>query len=243
MADAQENGTTCEELGRSLLRGISPLLAVKIIADCAQLKDYVRSDEFRAVRKTEGDLKAVDAIYDRAVDLAWHNVPEALLIAAFATMDHRRVGVRLPLLGPLLWLPLTSEFSDEFAARLKALPSQLYTDSPHDPEGDKDKLQHFFGSAFIAYSTRSNDPAERLGDFIEETEEEFIVGGVNDERDKRSNGHGRNFGLHLLAGEDARPSAFLTLAPPAGTEGDITGPSFLMRKSLFRRCDEISPCR
>ena len=222
--EAQEKNIPREDFGRSLLRGISPLLMVKMFADCAQLKAYVRSEEFLKVRTSEGDLKGVDAIYARALELAWHNIPEALLISAFATMDHRRVGVRLPLLGPLLWFPLTSEFADEFDARLRALPSRLYPDSPRDPEGDRDKLQHFFGSAFIAYSTRSGDPADRIGDFIEETEEACIVGGVNDERDKRSNGHGRSFGLALLVEEDARPSSFITLAPsPAGNGEDNGG--------------------
>ena len=181
------------------------------------------SDGVSLLRREEGDLSAVDAIYEKALEYSWQNIPEALLICTFATMDHRRVGVRLPLVGPLLWFPLTSEFSDEFAGRLRALPSRLYPDTPHDQAGDRDKLQHFFGSAFLAYSARSNDPAERIGDFVENTEEEFIVGGVNDERDKRANGHGRRFGLRLLLDESARPSSFLWLIPAPIAGPELTG--------------------
>ena len=215
VARAQETAPDTRDVGRSLLQGLSPLLVVKVVADCARLKEYITSDEFAAIRRGAGDLVAVDALYDRALDLSWHNIPEALFISAFATMDHRRVGVRLPGIGALLWFPLTSEFSGDFSLRLRALPSRLYPDTPNDPGGDRDKLQHFFGSAFLAYSAKSNDPAERVGDFVEDTEEEFIVGGVNDVRDKRSNGHGRRFGLMLLADENALPSKYFLLAPPS----------------------------
>jgi hypothetical protein len=175
----------------------------------ALLRNYIRSGEFARLRIERGDCRAVDAIYDEALRVSWNNVYEALLISAAATLDHRRVGVRLPVVGPLLWLPLTSEFADDFKERVAALPSNLYPDTP--PEGDRDKLQHFFGSAFMAYTMEANDSAERVGDFVEYGEELFIVGGVNDERDKRSNTHGRKFGLTLLVDESVEPSQFMVL--------------------------------
>jgi hypothetical protein len=125
-------------------------------------------------------------------------------------MDHNKFGVRIPFVGPLLWVPLTSEFREEFQDRLKALPSQLYPDTP--PEGDRDKLQHFFGSALVTYITESREAGERVGYFIEWGEDKFIVGGVMDERDMRANRQGQQFGLHLLEDTSTRPSDFFRFA-------------------------------
>jgi hypothetical protein len=192
-----------------LVTALSPLLLPKVIGDCWLLKEYLRSDEFAGVRHAYGDLYAVDVVYDRALRLAWNNTYEALLITAFATMDHRRVGIRVPMLGSLLWFPLSSEFQEDFDARVNALPSRLYFDTPDDRAGDRDKLQHFFGSAFLAYTLESDDAPGRIGDFIEWGEERFIVGGVNDERDQRANFQGRTFGLRLLGDDSVWPSDYL----------------------------------
>jgi hypothetical protein len=151
----------------------------------------------------------VDAVFVRARELSWGNLYEALLISALATFDHRRFGVDAPALGPLFWFPLTSEFEEDFQARLKALPSRLYADTPVDPAGDRDKLQHFFGSAFVAAVSESREAAGRVGDFVEWGEERFIVGGINDERDARANRQGQEFGLRILTDGGARPSQFL----------------------------------
>jgi hypothetical protein len=129
-------------------------------------------------------------------------------------MDHQRVGVRLPLIGAILWFPLTSEFGGEFRARVDALPSRLYADTPPGRGGDRDKLQHFFGSAFLTAVTESAESADRVGLFIEWGEERFIVGGLNDERDVRANRQGERFGLHLLSDPDTRPSRFFTTDVP-----------------------------
>ena len=207
-----------EGFGKVVLRDISLLLFPKVIGDCALLREYIRSGDFAALRHTCGDLCAVDAVYREALRLSWDNRAEALLISAFATLDHRRVGVHLPALGPFLWFPLTSEFDDDFDERVRALPSHLYPDTPPGIGGDRDKLQHFFGSAFLAYIEKENDPAEDIGDFVEWGEEQFIVGGVNDERDKRSNAQGRQFGLRLLDDESVAPTEFFF--PPMPLRAD-----------------------
>ncbi len=195
---------------------LSPLLIPKVFQDCYMLKEYVRSEDLASARAAYGDLYAVDCVFDRAMRLCWNNVCEALLVSAFALMDHERFGVRLPVIGAILWFPLTSEFAGEFRARVEALPSRLYADSPPGEEGDRDKLQHFFGSAFLTAITESARGADRFGLFIEWGEEQFIVGGVNDERDVRANRQGERFGLRLLSDPDARPSLFFTADFPRG---------------------------
>ncbi|MDH3251367.1 MAG: hypothetical protein OEM41_01170 [Ignavibacteria bacterium] len=196
-----------EEYGEGIpeiLRFFAPFLLPKLMQDAYRLKEYIRSDSFARVRAFRGDRAAVDDIFHQSMILSWGNTYEALFLSFVGTMDHRRFGVRLPVLGPLLWFPLTSEFEDEFGARVNALPRLLYDDSPE--EGDRDKLQHFFGSAFITYTFESSESAERIGDFVERGEELFVVDGVLDERDTRANRQGQAFGVKLLRGLPARPS-------------------------------------
>ncbi|MEO8168103.1 MAG: hypothetical protein ABI623_07650 [bacterium] len=189
-----------------LISFFAPFVFPKIIQDDFRLKEYICSPEFAAFRGQYGDLYSVDAIFDEAMRLTWNNAYEALLISLVATMEHRRFGVRLPVFGPLLWVPLTSEFEDEFKSRVQSLPSKLYKDTPRS--GDRDKLQHFFGSAFLTYISESREVAQRIGEFIEWGEDAVIVGGVLDERDFRANRQGQEFGLRLLDDKSTLPSPF-----------------------------------
>ena len=187
----------------------APFFLPKIIQDEYRLKDFVCSEEFLKFRRTYGDVRSVDAIFDHAMRLSWNNTYEALLLSFLATMEHRNFGVRLPLLGPLLWVPLTSEFPEDFQIRVRCLPTRLYPDTPPGAAGDRDKLQHFFGSAFLTYTTESNDAAQRVGLFVEWGEEEFVVDGALDQRDIRANMEGQNFASCLLKDDSTLPSRFL----------------------------------
>jgi hypothetical protein len=187
-----------------IVRFFAPFVLPKVVQDAYRLKEYIRSDSFARVRAFRGDLAAVDDIFHQSMILSWGNTYEALFLSFVGTMDHRRFGIRLPVLGALLWFPLTSEFEDEFRERVKALPRLLYNDSPE--EGDRDKLQHFFGSAFITYTFESTESAEQIGELVERGEDLFVVDGILDERDTRANRQGQVFGLKLLRGVPVRPS-------------------------------------
>ena len=171
------------------------------------LKDFIRSDEFAAYRRSAGDALAVDAIYVRAMSLTANNTAAALLLATVATFDHYVVGIRVPLLK--LFFPLSNESYDDYAARVRNLPADFYADTPPGSHGDRDKLQHFFGSAFVALAFESRDAAARVGDFIEIGEDAAIVDGVLDSRDERANWNGREFGYSLLTDNRRYPSQFL----------------------------------
>jgi hypothetical protein len=194
---------------KELISFFAPFVFPKVIQDGYQLKEYIRNEEFASIRSQRGDLNAVDAIFSEAMRLSWNNVYEALLISLVATMDHSKFGVKLPVVGPLLWFPLTSEFEEDFRERVAALPRLLYSDSPDKAIGDRDKLQHFFGSAFLTYALESRDGAQRVGEFIEWGEDKVIVDGALDERDFRANNHGQEFGLALLNDKGMKPSAFI----------------------------------
>jgi hypothetical protein len=200
-----------QDEGLEVLKNFSFILFPKVFADAWELREYVRGEAFARVRRVQGDGAAVDALFAYARELSWHNNAEALLISLAASLDHRRVGVLIPPFNFTLWFPLTSEFPEEFESRVSALPRTLYADSPNTPGGDRDKLQHFFGSAFLAYVFESRESANRVGDFVEWGEERFVVDGVNDPRDVRANWQGQQFGLSLLDDPHARPSQFLRL--------------------------------
>jgi len=173
------------------------------------LKDFIRSETFAAIRRKEGDRRAADAIFVRAMALTRNNTSAALLISTVATLDHYVVGVKIPLLN--LFFPLSNESREDFDARVANLPGKLYPDSPGGgpgAAGDRDKLQHFFGSAYVAFTFESQGAADRVGDFVEIGEEAAIVDGVFDSRDRRANWNGSQFGTALLSNNRRYPSYF-----------------------------------
>jgi len=163
------------------------------------------------VKATVGDTRAIDAIFNRALEISHGDVSEALFISTLATMEHREVGVRVPVIKLPVYFPLTTESNSAFKHRISQLPSHFYVDSPPGEYGDKDKLQHFFGSAFLAYSSRSRGVANFIGDSIEWGEGEYVVDGSDDPRDRRANHEGQEFGLALGDRVDALPSEFFQI--------------------------------
>ncbi len=178
------------------------------LRDQILLKQYIRDPRFMAIRRLCTDTAAVDAIYLRALDIADNDRRYALFIALWATMDHFRLGLKIPLLG-VLWLPLTTETDSVFGVRRAHLPRKVLPDSIGRTMSDKDKLQHFFGSAYLAYLTNSRSLANLFGNSIEVGEEAFVVGGMNDDRDRFANRLGQEFGLRLLDEEEIVPSDVL----------------------------------
>jgi hypothetical protein len=172
-----------------------------------ELKSFIRSETFHQIRERFGDVRAVDAVYIRAMQLTNNNTAIALLLSAVATFDHRIVGLKIPIFN--LFFPLSNESFEEFTQRVNNLPARLYSDTQPIRTGDRDKLQHYFGSAFLTVVCESPQPAERIGDFIEKGEDAFIIDGALDERDRRANRQGQEFGLALLIDHHHVPSEFL----------------------------------
>jgi hypothetical protein len=172
-----------------------------------ELKAFVRSKTFRRIRRRYGDLRAADAVFVRAMQLTDNNTAIALLLSSVASFDHQLIELKVPVLA--LFFPLSNESDQEFDRRISNLPTKLYPDGP--PSGDRDKLQHFFGSAFIAFVFESAPSADRVGEFVEQEEDQWIVGGANDDRDRRTNRQGQQFGLALLDNNRQYPSTFMQL--------------------------------
>jgi hypothetical protein len=172
-----------------------------------ELKSYIRSDEFSNFKKINGDLSAVDAIYNHATNLTRGNTGIALLICTIATFDHYTIDIRVPVLK--IRIPLTDETKKEFDARLKNLPSVIYNDSPPG-YGDRDKLQHFFGSAFLTYAFESRTAADRYSEFVEVFEDNYIYSVGYDKRDIAANRDGQRFGFSLSKYHNTKPSDIIT---------------------------------
>ena len=170
-----------------------------------ELKSFLRSKAFRHIRERFGDVRALDAVYVRSMQLTDNNTAVALLLSTIASFDHRVVGLKVPVFQ--LFFPLSNESETEFDRRVGNLPSKLYPDTP--PEGDHDKLEHFFGSAFLTVAFETEEGADRFGIFVEKGEDAFIVGGVSDERDLRADREGQRFGKALLEDNRRMPSEFL----------------------------------
>jgi hypothetical protein len=192
----------------NLLRFIGGIFTPDLIRETKQVRAYVRDQRFAELVKRCGDVRGMDFIYLKALKISDHNIARALFLSMIATLDHQNVDLKVPVIG-ILGVPLTFEEDSLFKARHRSLPSRLYDDTP--PEGDKDKLQHFFASAYIAFASESRELARTSGDLVEWGEAKFIVGGVDDPRDRRSNKQGERFGHDLLTVKNLLPSDYLNL--------------------------------
>lgn len=188
---------------------LSNTFTPRLLTDTKKIRSYIRDPRFRILTERCGDLRAVDGIYLKALKIADHDIARALFLSLMGTLEHQSVEFKVPVVG-ILGVPLTFEEDSLFTLRRRNLPSRLYRDTP--PEGDKDKLQHFFASAYLTYSSDSPDLARQSGNFVEWGESKFIAGGVDDPRDKRANKQGEAFGRDLLVVKTLLPSDYLQLS-------------------------------
>ena len=199
--------------GFSLPGMIGDFFTPQLVKDTRRIRLYVRTQRFANLLEDCGALRATDAIYLKALKIAEYDVGRALFLSMMATLEHQQIDVRMPVVGSV-GLPLTFEEDSLFRARLRNLPSRIYNDTPR--EGDRDKLQHFFGSAYISYASESPDLARSTGNFVEWGEASFIVGGADDPRDHRANEQGEAFGHDLLYVKNLLPSDYLRLSVQRG---------------------------
>jgi hypothetical protein len=170
------------------------------------LSDFIASDYFLNLKKTNPDIALVDSIYLRAVEFSNKDYSEALLALTFATIPYKKVPIESPIFKILIYFPITSTDDSTFVKKNKNLPKNLYYDSPVTDYGDKDKLAHFFGNAFLSYSITIFDLANGFGYFVESFEEDFKVQSRVDIRDLEANINGALFGKFLLDNKHLLPS-------------------------------------
>ena len=188
-----------------LLPFIPPLFFLAEI----ELKDYVRSDVFTCIKVRYGDIASVDSIFSNAQMLMNGNTSLALLVSILATNEHKNLTFKIPYIKLLIPLPLTLETKEEFQERLANLPKHFSAHPADTVHDNRDKLQHFFASAFLAYTFESYTVVDRFGLFVEEGERAFIAGGTYDDEDMQMNNIGSAFGLTLHNNRSALPSSMI----------------------------------
>ena len=157
------------------------------------------------------DLYAVDSIYLHAKTQLNGDLSETFLSLTFAAIPYNNVPIRLPVIHLILNFPLMCSADSIYRLKNHNLPARLYFDTPDDNYGDRDKNAHFFGSAFISYSSRVFDLGDLIGYFVEVFEESFEVQNQVDPRDIQANQLGNLFGKIIKKHKNVMPSQILIL--------------------------------
>jgi hypothetical protein len=175
------------------------------------LSDFIASDYFLKLKKENSDIALVDSIYLRAVEFYEYDYNEALLALTFATIPYKEVPIVIPLTKIIVYYPLVSADDSTFNKKNQNLPNKLFYDTPENDYGDKDKLAHFFGNAYIGYAENVFDLAVPFGYFVEAFEEDFKVQSKIDMRDLDVNNYGRIFGESMEENRSILPSEIILI--------------------------------
>ena len=175
------------------------------------ISKYISSNEFVSLKNNIGDIKSIDSIYIQAFNHSDNDYSEVLLALTFATVPYREVPIQIPVIKVVLYYPLISASDSIFNLKNENLPRYIFFDSPDNNYGDKDKLAHFFGSAFISYFSNIFDLGNPIGYFVEVFEESFKVQSAIDEKDLMTNKLGNTFGKLLKQNKNILPSQIIIL--------------------------------
>jgi hypothetical protein len=178
----------------------------KLGGEVIALTKYMASKDFADLGKKIGDIYRTDSLYEEALKITHGDYSEALFALTFAAVPYKRVPIKIPLLGIRFDYPLVSAGDSLYHLKNKNLPKYLYLDSPKDNYGDKDKVAHFFGSAYVTYGAHFFDLGKVIGYFVEVFEQDFKVQSSIDERDLATDDLGNIFGEILKSNKKVLPS-------------------------------------
>ena len=173
----------------------------------SDMRDFIESNAFGTFDSIAPPEAALDEIYFEEITMAHGNLSDGLLAAAFGSFDHEYIP--LTFFGAVVDLPLTGEDHSRYLLRVSHLPAHLY----HTPEGDRDKLQHFFASAWLKSIFGMDWLVHLAGEAVEEGESLFVIGDRRDPRDIHANGDGVRFEMQAEKNLKHIPSASLTPNP------------------------------
>ena len=175
------------------------------------LSTFIASDQFIKLKSSNNNLALIDTLFRRSLDYLEDDTSEALLALALTTLTFNKMPVTLPLIGIKFFVPLPSMPDSIFVKRLRNMPGNFLIDSPNSDGSDKDKLPHFFGSAFLSYNLEFFNISKFIGILVELFEETFKVQGRVDNRDLFVNNLGDLFGRQLKKDNIILPSQVLSL--------------------------------
>ncbi len=171
------------------------------------ITQFIASAEFKAFKLNNSDYHQLDLIFTFALTQCKFDTSEALLALTFATLPYNRIPVKVPLTNIRLEIPIYSDEDSVFLLKNELLPSNFYLDTPKGKLSDTDKPAHFFGSAFLSYSSNIIDLTMVIGYFVELIEVFFNSSDEADLRDMRTNELGKFFGQILRDGIPTSPSS------------------------------------
>jgi hypothetical protein len=195
-------------IGR-LWRYIRRVVLPEPLALMYELRGFITDLPRPDVRTREHDLQRLDAMYEEAIRLSEGDIMSALLMLTWATLPYHTFPAVLPILNLKITVPVSTESRASFDRRLANLPGVLLKDTPSYL--DRDKLPHFFGSAWLQCVLKSPELADACGEMIERLEEVFKLEGSRDPRDIMVNRLGISFAMQLQRQRAVRPSEMFLL--------------------------------
>jgi hypothetical protein len=175
------------------------------------ISTFISSDYFKELKKTNTDLALADTIYLRMLKYENFDYLNTLFELTFAVIPYNKVHVRIPLINCIVVYRLPCAPDSTYRGKNNNLPRRFFFDTPMDNYGDKDKLAHFFGSAYISYAQNFFDLGDLIGYFVEVFEENFEVQDAIDQRDLQTNTLGNLFGEMLTKDKSILPSQVMII--------------------------------
>lgn len=194
---------------------ISPIQGQKnnntIFEGIDYLSQFIASDYFVELKKVNSDLDLVDTLFSHSLKFHNNDISDALLSLTFATLPYNEIPMIVPIINLRLSMPLPSTDEPIFLKKLKNLPKHFLFDSrTKGSSGDKDKLSHFFGNAFISYNIGIFNVSKFMSILVEMFEYTFKVEGNVDFRDMKIDELGEIFGTLLKSELRLIPSKILS---------------------------------
>lgn len=163
------------------------------------ISNYILSPAFSEIHRD--DLVRVDSIYANALRICGNDKSEAMLSLAviFSPVS------KIKLFGLSVAIPTVGD--SIYRAVSERTPSMLFSDSPKNLFGDRDKLAHFFGSAFLRYSKNLINISYYTGILVELFEDGMNLPGGLDQRDLAADLLGIKFAEETRDNERTMPSS------------------------------------
>ena len=172
-----------------------------------ELRSWITELQPPTERVRREELRRVDEIYQHAVYLSEGDAYCAMLACAWATLPYHTFPARVPLLDVSMTVPVSTESRARYERRMANLPGMLFTDTPRGL--DRDKLPHFFGSAWLQLFTKTPGVVTLAGELLEWSEAVFKLEGSRDPRDIAINRLGVCFAQALQKQGNVMPSDIL----------------------------------
>ena len=195
-----------------LILNVSNIAQVtKLGASVNHLSHFIASGKFEELKNKLSDYQQIDILYKEALKESKGDIDNALFTLTFTVIPFDQIPFVTPVFKIPITVPLPHSVDSIFNLKNKNLPNNLFFDTPKNSFGDKDKLAHFFGSAYLSYVSSWFDITQIIGIFVEDFEEKFYIQSSADPRDIRADNLGNMFGKVLKKNKEVLPSQVLAV--------------------------------